>query len=77
MTHRISLLQTWGEQNTETEAHAQLGLAAELGVNALDTAVRLFAAAEVMCNKGQRHTVISCCWQACHDSLLYSAYRVS
>ncbi|GIL66743.1 hypothetical protein Vafri_20219 [Volvox africanus] len=29
---------TWGEQNTEAEAHAQLNLAAECGVNFLDTA---------------------------------------
>ncbi|EFJ48974.1 hypothetical protein VOLCADRAFT_59959 [Volvox carteri f. nagariensis] len=29
---------TWGEQNTEAEAHAQLNLAAECGINFLDTA---------------------------------------
>ena len=29
---------TWGGQNTEQEAHAQLGYAFDLGVNFLDTA---------------------------------------
>ncbi|KAG2487974.1 hypothetical protein HYH03_013414 [Edaphochlamys debaryana] len=29
---------TWGEQNTEAEAHAQLSLAAEAGINFMDTA---------------------------------------
>eukprot|EP00741_Cyanophora_paradoxa_P008688 tig00001368_g8411.t1 len=29
---------TWGEQNTEEEAHAQLDLALEMGVNFIDTA---------------------------------------
>lgn len=29
---------TWGEQNTESEAHAQIDVALELGVNFLDTA---------------------------------------
>jgi aryl-alcohol dehydrogenase-like predicted oxidoreductase len=29
---------TWGEQNTETEAHAQIDLALAHGVNLIDTA---------------------------------------
>ncbi|MFW5970117.1 MAG: aldo/keto reductase, partial [Halofilum sp. (in: g-proteobacteria)] len=29
---------TWGQQNTEAEAHAQLDLAVERGVNFIDTA---------------------------------------
>lgn len=29
---------TWGRQNTEQEAHTQLGYAFDLGVNFLDTA---------------------------------------
>ena len=29
---------TWGEQNTEEEAHAQLDLALRAGVNFIDTA---------------------------------------
>ncbi|PSJ43925.1 NADP(H)-dependent aldo-keto reductase [Zobellella taiwanensis] len=39
---RVSLIglgtMTWGEQNTEAEAHAQLDLALEAGINLIDTA---------------------------------------
>lgn len=32
---------TWGEQNTEAEAHQQLAYALEVGVNAIDTGERI------------------------------------
>ncbi len=29
---------TWGKQNTEAEAHAQLSMATDMGINFIDTA---------------------------------------
>ena len=44
---------TWGKQNTEAEAHEQLGYALDQGINFLDTA-------EVPCTLPEQSTSAAC-----------------